>query len=80
MRAAASAHGVIRANKHPEKVPPATLRRAAELVAARSEAKGSGVIPVDYTLRRYVRKPRGAAPGRVTYTNEKTVEVRNEER
>lgn len=75
VRAAASAHGVIRTAKHPEKVPLATLRRAAELVAARSEAKGSSVIPVDYTLRRYVRKPRGAAPGRVTYSNEKTIDV-----
>ncbi|HEY3414128.1 MAG TPA: NFACT RNA binding domain-containing protein [Armatimonadota bacterium] len=75
VRAAASAHGVIRTNKHPEKVPHATLRRAAELVAAKSEAKSSSVIAVDYTLRRYVRKPRGAAPGRVTYTNEKTIEV-----
>lgn len=75
VRAAASAHGVIRTAKHPEKVPQATLRRAAELVAAKSEAKGSSVIPVDYTLRRYVRKPRGAAPGRVTYTNEKTIDV-----
>lgn len=75
VRSAASAHGVIRTNKHADKVPHATLRRAAELVAAKSESKSSSVIAVDYTLRRYVRKPRGAAPGRVTYTNEKTIEV-----
>ncbi|HEY3266674.1 MAG TPA: NFACT family protein [Armatimonadota bacterium] len=75
VRAAASAHAVIKTGKHPERVPPATLQRAAELVAARSEAKASGVIPVDYTLRRYVRKPRNAAPGRVTYEREKTLYV-----
>ena len=79
VRAAASAHGVIRTNKHAEKVPHATLRRAAELVASKSESKSSSVIAVDYTLRRYVRKPRGAAPGRVTYTNEKTIEVAGRE-
>jgi predicted ribosome quality control (RQC) complex YloA/Tae2 family protein len=75
VRAAASAHGVIRTGKRPDKVPPSVLRRAAELVAARSEVKASGVIPVDYTLRRYVRKPRGAGPGRVTYSREKTLFV-----
>jgi predicted ribosome quality control (RQC) complex YloA/Tae2 family protein len=75
VRAAASAHAVIKTGKRPEAVPPATLRRAAEMVAARSEAKGSGSIPVDYTLRRYVRKPRNAAPGRVTYEREKTIYV-----
>jgi len=75
VRAAASAHAVIRTARKPGSVPPATLRRAAELVAARSEATGSSAIPVDYTLRRYVRKPRGAAPGRVTYEREKTLTV-----
>jgi predicted ribosome quality control (RQC) complex YloA/Tae2 family protein len=75
VRAAASAHGVIKTGKRPEAVPPATLRRAAEIVASRSEARGSGSIPVDYTLRRYVRKPRNAAPGRVTYEREKTIYV-----
>jgi predicted ribosome quality control (RQC) complex YloA/Tae2 family protein len=75
VRAAASAHGVIKTGKRPEAVPPATLRRAAEIVASRSEAKASGSIPVDYTLRRYVRKPRNSAPGRVTYEREKTIYV-----
>lgn len=75
VRAAASAHAVIRTARKPDAVPPATLRFAAERVAARSEAKGSAVIPVDYTLRRYVRKPRGAAPGRVIYEREKTLYV-----
>ena len=75
VRAAASAHAVIRTGRRSEHVPPETLRWAAEQVARRSEVKGSGVIPVDYTLRRYVRKPRNAAPGRVTYEREKTIFV-----
>jgi predicted ribosome quality control (RQC) complex YloA/Tae2 family protein len=32
-------------------------------------------VPVDYTWVKYVRKPRGAKPGFVTYTHEKTLFV-----
>lgn len=75
VRAAASAHAVIRTTRRSEHIPPETLRWAAEQVARRSEVKGSSVIPVDYTLRRYVRKPRNAVPGRVTYERERTIFV-----
>jgi predicted ribosome quality control (RQC) complex YloA/Tae2 family protein len=30
---------------------------------------------VDYTLKKYVRKPRGAAKGTALYTHEKTLHV-----
>ena len=30
-------------------------------------------MPVDYTLRRYVKKPSGAKPGFVIYTHQKTI-------
>ena len=75
VRAGASAHGVIRARNRPAAVSPAAIQQAAELVAARSEVKHSSLIPVDYTLRKYVRKPRRSAPGAVTYQNEKTINV-----
>ena len=75
VRAATSAHGVIRAQNRPASVSPAAIRHAAELVAARSEVKHSSLIPVDYTLKKYVRKPRKSAPGSVTYQNEKTIYV-----
>jgi len=61
-----------------DRLPPEVLREAARVAAAHSEAKHSSVIPVDYTFRRYVRKPRGSAPGSVTYTGEKTVDVRRD--
>ncbi len=51
------------------------MQQAAEMVAARSEVKHSSLIPVDYTLKKYVRKPRKSAPGSVTYQNEKTLFV-----
>ena len=37
------------------------------------------MVPVDYTLRKYVKKPSGAAPGKVIYTHQKTVYVTAEE-
>jgi predicted ribosome quality control (RQC) complex YloA/Tae2 family protein len=75
VRAATSAHGIIRAQNRPASVSAAAIRHAAELVAARSEVKHSSLIPVDYTLKKYVRKPRKSAPGSVTYQNEKTIYV-----
>ena len=32
-------------------------------------------MPVDYTLVKYVKKPSGAKPGMVIYTNQKTLFV-----
>jgi predicted ribosome quality control (RQC) complex YloA/Tae2 family protein len=59
-------------------VPPSTLLFAAQLVAARSVAKHAGLAEVDYTLRKYVRKPRKAAPGSVLISNQKTLRVESE--
>ena len=75
VRAATSAHGIIRAKNKPASVSQAALQQAAEMVAARSEVKHSSLVPVDYTLKKHVRKPRKSAPGAVTYQNEKTLFV-----
>ncbi|WP_395140544.1 NFACT family protein [Armatimonas sp.] len=75
IRGVAGAHGVLRTNAHPERVPDSILRKAAGLVAARSGEKHAGLVPVDYTERRYVRKPRGAKPGQAVYTVAKTMDV-----
>jgi len=75
VRAATSAHVVIRTGGHPERVPPAVLREAARITAAHSESKHSSYVPVDYVLRKFVRKPRGSAPGLVTLRGEKTLYV-----
>lgn len=74
-RAIPSAHAVIRAQNRPASVSSAALRLAAEQVARRSDAKHARLVPVDYTLKKYVRKPRGAEPGAVTYSHEKTLDV-----
>lgn len=58
-----------------EDVPPRTLHEAAQLAAFHSKARRSSNVPVDYTFRRHVRKPRGARPGAVVYTDHRTVFV-----
>ena len=52
-----------------------TLETAAMLAAWYSEARNSANVPVDYTLVRYVKKPGGARPGMVIYTDYKTIYV-----
>ncbi len=60
-------------------IPLATLRQAALLAAWYSKGKNSSTVPVDYTLRKYVKKPAGAVPGKVIYTHQKTAYVTAEE-
>jgi predicted ribosome quality control (RQC) complex YloA/Tae2 family protein len=58
--------------------PPEDLEAAASLAALHSKAKASGLVAVDYTLRKHVRKQRAAPPGLVWYTHAKTLIVRPE--
>lgn len=44
-----------------------------------SKARGGSKIPVDCTLRKYVKKPGGAKPGFVIYTNQTTYYVTPDE-
>lgn len=77
VRSAPGAHGVLRAQGKPDRVPDTVIRRAAQIVAARSgtAVKHAGVVAVDVVEKRYVRKPRSAKPGLVTYERERTLDV-----
>ena len=68
------AHVIIRSDGHP--APESVIKRAAELAAFFSAARGEGRTLVDVTLRKYVKKIPGGKPGMVTYRNEETREVR----
>jgi len=57
----------------------AAILFAANLAAHFSKAQNSSKIPVDYTLCRYVKKPAGAKPGFVIFTNQKTLYVTPDE-
>lgn len=57
-------------------VPPSTLEQAALIAAYNSKARDSSLVPVDYTEIKNVKKPSGAAPGKVIYEHYKTAYVR----
>jgi predicted ribosome quality control (RQC) complex YloA/Tae2 family protein len=75
VRAAASAHVVIRTHGRPDAVPRSVLERAAILCARHSAQKHSSLVSVDYTLKKWVRKPRGSVPGAADYQKEITIDV-----
>jgi predicted ribosome quality control (RQC) complex YloA/Tae2 family protein len=78
-RDAAGAHVVLRwTNDDP---PPARdLEEAAVLAAWHSKSRGAGLVPVDWTRRKYVRKARGGAPGLVLVSRAETIFVTPDER
>ena len=51
------------------------LVKCAEIAAKHSKAKNSSNVPVDYCLVQFVKKPHGAKPGMVIFTNNKTLNV-----
>ena len=64
-------HVIIRCEG--EEPPLRTLEQAAGIAAYYSQARGAGKVQVDYTMVRNVRKPSGALPGKVIYTDHKTL-------
>ena len=65
-------HVVIRPHDHSE-IPNSVLYKCACLAAYYSKARMSQNVPVDYTYVKYVKKPNGAKPGMVIYTDNKTI-------
>ena len=59
--------------------PERTLEQAASLAVYHSQGRDSGKVPVDYTMVRFVRKPSGAMPGKVIYTDYKTLLAESDE-
>ncbi len=57
---------------------PEVLLDAAHLAAHFSGARGEPIAEVQHTERRYVRKPKGSAPGAVTIEREKVLRLRVE--
>lgn len=53
----------------------AAIETAANLAAYYSKAGQSAKVPVDYTKRRYVKKPSGSKPGFVIYDHQHTMYV-----
>lgn len=55
--------------------PDRTLEQAAIIAATHSKAADSVQVPVDYALAKHVKKPSGAKPGMVIYTDNRTAYV-----
>ncbi|MCL5773995.1 MAG: NFACT family protein [Firmicutes bacterium] len=68
---------VLLCRKHPSKpVPDFLIQKTAEITAAHSRSKNSSKVEVSYTLAKNVRKPKGAKPGMVIISEEKTILVK----
>lgn len=66
-------HVILRCDR--SELSDSALLEAAQLAAYYSQARNAPSAPVDYTRRRFVKKPNGAKPGMVIYTNQKTLIV-----
>ncbi len=73
-RDTAGAHVILRWDQA-DNPPARDLAEAAVLAALGSRARTSGSVPVDWTRRKYVRKPRKSPPGLVLPDRVKTVFV-----
>lgn len=60
-------------------VPDNTLLEGAMLAAFFSKGRMSSQVPVDYTMKKYVKKPSGSKPGMVIYETNSTIYVTPEE-
>ncbi len=72
-RGTSGSHVVMRWNDTKTKPPKDALRQAASIAAYYSGARGAKMVPVAYTLKKHVRKPRGAAPGAVVMEREEVI-------
>ena len=69
----AGSHVIIKAKNG--EISDTAILQAASLAAYCSRAQNSTKVPVDYTRIRFVKKPNGAKPGMVIFTNNYTVLV-----
>lgn len=73
-RDVSGSHVIIR-HRQKDVFPAAVLERAAEIAAYYSKSKQSSLCPVIYTLKKFVRKPKGAPAGAVIAEKEKVLLV-----
>jgi len=69
-------HVVLRRGKSKNEPSKRTLEEVAAWAAFYSQARTAGKVPVIWTLKKYVRRPRKAPPGLVVCEREKTLMVR----
>lgn len=77
-RGVTGSHAVLRGGEGATKPPRKILERAASIAAYYSHARNATYVPVVYTQKKYVRKPKGANVGAVTLEREEVLMVRPE--
>lgn len=75
----AGSHVIVETNGDGMDIPETTITQAAIIAAYNSKASESAQVAVDYTLIRYVKKPHGAKPGMVIFTDYYTAYVTPDE-
>ena len=69
-------HIIIKNKGCKQSLPLDTLIQAANLAAYFSKAKKADKVLVDYTFKKYVKKPKNAKPGMVIYSQEKSLWIK----
>jgi predicted ribosome quality control (RQC) complex YloA/Tae2 family protein len=69
-------HVIVRWLRPAEDEDEVAIETAAALAAHYSQSRAAGLVEVDVTRRKNVRKIKGSGPGMVTYRNERTIAVR----
>ena len=69
-------HIIIKNKGGKQSLPLDTLIQAANLAAYFSKAKKDNKVLVDYTFKKYVKKPKNAKPGMVIYSQEKSLWIK----
>lgn len=75
----AGSHVIVETKGDGMDIPETTITQAAIIAAYNSKARESAQVAVDYTLIRYVKKPHGAKPGMVIFTDYYTAYVKPDE-
>lgn len=77
-RSVSGSHVVLRVENTKEAVPKNILKKTASIAAYHSKAKTAGIVPVSYTLKKYVSKRKGAPVGQVSLLKEDVLLVKPE--
>jgi len=72
-RGVGGSHVVLRVGSAPGKPSKEAIQQAASIAAWYSKHRKAKHVPVAYTEKKYVRKPKGAAPGTVRMEREKVI-------
>ena len=75
-RSVSGSHVVLRVENTKEVIPKNILKKIASLAAYHSKAKTAGIVPVSYTLKKYVVKRKGMPTGQVSLLKEEVLLVK----